>query len=147
MSDGKTHALYANRAALVIGLTGATLAITIHPVMAGVAFGGFVGKIVDPDLDHQWTTQSEQRVRRFNRVAGLLWSAYWTPYDWAHPHRGTSHTWPYGTLVRFLYALWPLIGLSLWLAGMGIMLLCWWVLVFVGLSVQDCLHLWMDREI
>lgn len=144
MPNGEIHAQAANKAAFALCTTSIIGAVLVHPLFVGVAVGGLVGCIVDPDLDHEWRTQSEQRVRRFNPVVGLLWSAYWSPYDWAHPHRGTSHTWPYGTLVRFVYALWPLLIVSVFLAHWAVVL-AWWSLVFVGLSVQDCLHLYMDE--
>lgn len=144
MPNGAIHAQAANRAAAVIAVASVASAAFVHPITIGIAVGGLVGCIVDPDLDMHQHTQSEQRVRRFNPVVGLLWSAYWTPYDWSHPHRGTSHTWPYGTLVRFVYALWPLLMASVLLAN-WLVIVCWWSLVFVGLSVQDCLHLYMDE--
>lgn len=142
MSEGFVHAQIANKTALIICSVSIPVAI-ISPIFAGVAVGSLIALFVEPDLDHQWRTQSEQRVRRFNPLIGLLWSAYWTPYDWAHPHRGRSHTWPIGTLERFVYALWlPLLASILW--GDWIAWFCWWLLVFVGLSLQDCLHLYMD---
>lgn len=144
MPNGYIHAQAANRAAIALCTTGIVGAAIVHPLFVGVAFGGLVALYVDPDLDMHQHTQSEQRVWRYNRLLGVLWSLYWTPYDWAHPHRGTSHTWPYGTLVRFVYALWPLLIASVFVAH-WLVIICWWSLVFVGLSVQDCLHLYMDE--
>lgn len=144
MSDGKIHAAYANRAAVIIVTTSTAAAIALHPIMLGVAVGGLAGLLIDPDLDHQWATQSEWRVRKYNWLLGRLWSLYWTPYDWLHVHRGISHTWPVGTLGRFLYALWLPMALF-WYSNVTLWL-CWWALVFVGLSVQDALHLWLDEE-
>lgn len=146
MPNGPAHAAYANGAAKIIVVTSAAAAITYHPIMLGVAAGGLVGLLVDPDLDHHKHTQSEQRVWRYNHLLGRLWSLYWTPYDWTHPHRGSSHTWPTGTLGRFVYALWLPMALSLWYSNIALWL-CWWALVFVGLSLQDGLHLWLDEEL
>ena len=145
MSNGPTHAAYANRAAAVIVTTSAVAAIAYHPVMLGIAAGGLAGLFVDPDLDHHKHTQSEQRVWHYNHLLGFLWSLYWAPYDWTHPHRGKSHTWPKGTLERLLYALWLPMALSLWYSTGVLLWACWWALVFVGLSLQDGLHLWLDE--
>jgi uncharacterized metal-binding protein len=145
MSDGITHAHYANRAATALTVVGVAAA-TYHPLMLGIAVGGLLGKLVDPDLDHHWTTQSEQRVRRYNWMIGRLWSLYWTPYDWLHTHRGISHTWPLGTLGRFVYLLWLPVALSFQYIEF-VPCLCWWLLVFVGMSVQDAVHLWLDDEV
>lgn len=145
MSDGATHARIANKAATA--LTFVSVAASVYsPIMLGIAAGGWIGILVEPDLDHHWTTQSEQRVRQYDWFLGRLWSLYWTPYDWAHQHRGISHTWPIGTLGRFVYALWMPLALSFWQFEF-VPCLCWWLLVFCGLSVQDGLHLWMDGEI
>lgn len=146
MPNGAIHAQAANRAAAVIAVASVASAAFVHPITIGIAVGGLVGCIVDPDLDMHQHTQSEQRVWRYNRLLGFLWSLYWTPYDWTHPHRGKSHTWPVGTLERLLYALWLPMLASLWYANFALWL-CWWALFFVGLSVQDCIHLWMDGEL
>lgn len=145
MANGIIHRSYANGAAIIIGATATAAAIAIHPALLGVAVGGMVGKVCDPDLDlEQNHTQSEQRIWKHSRALGFLWSLYWWPYAKLRPHRGISHTWPTGTLERFAYALWPIIVLSWVYAPDGILWACWWALVFVGLSIQDCVHLWLD---
>lgn len=146
MANGDVHARYAQRTATVLTFVGVA-AVVYHPLMLGIVAGGWLGKICDPDLDiEDKHTQSEQRVWRYNRALGVLWSAYWYPYGVTRGHRGVSHTWPRGTLERFVYALWLPLALTFWqfdplLCG------CWWLLVFCGLSVQDAVHLWLDNEI
>lgn len=145
MADGITHAHYAQRTATALTFVGVA-ATVYHPVMLGIVAGGWLGRIVEPDLDHNWTTQSEHQVRRYNWLLGRMWSAYWTPYDWTHAHRGISHTWPLGTLGRFVYALWLPLALTFWQFD-AIPCLCWWLLVFCGMSIQDGVHLWLDSEL
>lgn len=147
MPNGDVHARIANRTAVVVVSASAIAAHAVHPLFVGIGIGGVIGLFVEPDLDHHWRTQSEQRVRRISPVIGALWSAYWSPYDWTHPHRGRSHTWPIGTVERFIYILWPLILASLYeFLNNWLFVLAFWLLVFVGMTVQDCLHIYMDGE-
>lgn len=146
MPNGPAHAAAADNTFIAVAIPATVAGIAYHPAMLGMVAGALLGKISDPDLDHWRKTQSEHRVWRFNVIAGFLWSAFWWPYQKLSPHRGISHTWPYGTLIRFLYLLWLPIALSLWY-GDAVLWLCWWMLVFVGLSIQDAVHLWMDGEL
>lgn len=146
MADGITHAHYAQRTATALTFVGVVAAI-YHPVMLGIVAGGWLGRIVDPDLDiEDKHTQSEQYVWKYNKLLGVFWSAYWYPYGAARGHRGVSHTWPRGTAERYIYALWLPLAVTFWAFDL-VPCLCWWLLVFCGLSVQDGVHLWLDSEL
>lgn len=143
MADGHTHFAVAVTTATVATIAGSVAVVAIHPSTAGLIAGAWLGCISTPDNDHHWTTVSEQWFYRRSRLTGVLWELFWTPYQWMHSHRGSSHTWPYGTLVRFLYLLWLPVVLSL-IVVPSLYTILFWMLVFLGESVQDILHLWYD---
>lgn len=142
MSTGKVHLQVSLTAAIPLAAVSILATVyTNNPAMLGLALGAFTGCISTPDNDHEWTTESELTVYRFSKTLGALWELFWKPYELMHVHRGTSHTYPKGTIVRFLYLFWLPIALSvgweLWPV--------FWLLVFVGESVPDLLHLWYDE--
>ena len=121
-----------------------------HRFFFTASLGAWLGICVDPDRDHWKTTMSEQRVYRHSRLLGDLNVWFWQSYVRSHGHRGRgSHTWPRGTVGRFLYLLWFPILLSL-ILGAGVY--GWplgatgvaWIGVFVGISINDCFHLLLD---
>lgn len=148
MPSGRIHAMVGIPVALTLTATGVGASLMLHPVLAGVTVGAWLGVIVTPDIDHHYITVEEQRIARWNKIAGLLWWLYWWPYERTHPHRGKSHSWPAGTVGRMVYLCWPLLVASMAIAegDAGVWLLLFWVLVFVGWSVQDCIHLAMDGK-
>ena len=137
MSSGKVHFSVSITAAIPLAAASILTTVTTHdPAMLGLALGALTGCIVTPDNDHEWTTESEQVVYRVSKPLGAMWELFWRPYDLLHAHRGSSHTYPVGTLVRFLYLFW--LPILLWPQPM------FWLLAFVGVSVSDLLHLWYD---
>lgn len=147
MPNGSTHAAVARPIAAGLALAGVGLAL-LHPPAVGLVFGGWAGQYVDPDLDLSTITQSERRIIRRNRFLGGAWVLYWLIYARTRPHRGISHTWPHGTIERFVLALWPLLALSALAVSVEPDALepvaWWWLWVFVGLSIQDLAHIAMD---
>lgn len=149
MPSGAVHAAVARPVAVGLALAGLGVAI-LHPPALGLAFGGAVALLVDPDLDLPGITRTERKVIRYNRWLGLAWVLYWSLYARMRPHRGVSHTWPIGTLERFALALWPFsvasVALVVLSAGDWLWpVVLWWGYVFVGLSVQDLIHIAMDH--
>ncbi len=145
MADGKTHAHYAGIAATAVTVGAGVLAVAVHPVFLAAPVGAWAGYIAGPDLDHHVHTEDEQRIWRYNRLLGRLWSLYWTPYEWANPHRGRSHTIPDGTMDRFLLLLWPLLMLSLLaVPTAGAWVAVAWGVAFVAQMMVDAVHLWLD---
>lgn len=124
--------------ALLYGLT-----ITVLLAIAGFIVGLWVGHFVTPDYDVDKGNYIKRNLINQFGFFGYLWSFYWQPYALLSPHRGTSHSWPLGTFVRFVTLLWPLIGIILYYQQFG--LLWAFVGIFGGQSMQDFLHLWMDR--
>jgi uncharacterized metal-binding protein len=146
MASGIEHAAASETVAKALTVTGGVLAFAAHPVAVGLALGAWAAVICTPDLDHHMVTYCERRIRRANWLMGVLWSAYWWPYMQVVPHRGSSHTWPQGTAVRVAYLLWaPLLVSTVGLVGLyPVELAGWWLAVFVGWSLVDMRHLWMD---
>lgn len=145
MADGKTHAVESRKTANRVSWIGG-LAALISPLSIGFVIGVWLGHIVSPDLDHHFTTYDEWRIRRYNRLAGLLWSIYWWPYQKTHSHRGRSHRWPIGTIERMIYLLWLPIGASLYQwPGQALPLFIFWLAVFTGWSIADDTHLRLDN--
>lgn len=70
--------------------------------------GGWLGYLIDPDLDSLHRTYTEGRVHRYlGRRVGKMWQALWAPYAALVDHRSFwSHMPGIGTLLR-----------ALWLAG------------------------------
>lgn len=138
--EGRHH----HRVTLV--LAGVTL---IAPIVTGdvralaMTAGALTGLVVEPDLDVDHRTHSENLVyRHAGRAVGLLWQIYWYPYALLNPHRGVSH-WPLvGTLTRALYLLAPAIAAWAW-QGWPVpwAILGYW---FAGLCLADLAHIVLD---
>lgn len=149
MPNGKTHALITS--AIAIGVTGTALAfvdVTGPVVVTGLSVGAWLGLIVDPDLDlGAITTESEQKVLRFNRTLGLVWLWYWGLYGRMFAHRDdNTHSWPVGTLLRFIYCFWLMAPLSV-VMGVAYLpeVMLFWICLFGGLSLPDIAHISTDR--
>lgn len=117
--------------------------LTVHPAFLAMIVGGILGHWITPDYDINHPVYTQRKLINKFWVFGWLWIAYWYPYRQLNFHRGSSHSWPLGTLIRFVYLLWLPIFLSgtylpFWLYGPA------WSAVFLGWSVQDLCHLWMD---
>lgn len=144
MPSGRTHAFVA--VPIAVTLTGVAVgaSLLVSPVCVGVGLGAWAGLLVTPDIDHHYVTHEEQRIaRHMGCVVGWLWRMYWWPYESLNAHRGASHTWPRGTLERFVYLCWPLLIASLWLQVAEVWL--FWLCVVAGWSVQDIAHIALDN--
>ena len=151
MADGKTHAA-ANIQILkwTTFASAAAMAITQDPAVmvvgVGAIVGSWVGLICTPDIDHHAQTHEESRMYRINYLLGLLWQAYWSPYQILIPHRSKwSHSpiFP-GTFIRFIYLLWlPLIWTYFQLDFQTYFL--FWMAAFCAQSVQDIRHAQLDK--
>lgn len=153
MPSGIIHANITRKAGKLLTIVGIVGSITIGPLLLALPLGGWLGHCVSPDQDHHKITYMEGRLLRTNRFIGILWIWYWKPYERLIPHRGSSHTWPKGTIVRMAYLLWPFILVSVYLGftfsiniQQVFQLLTAWLLVFAGWSIQDWIHILQDGE-
>jgi len=96
VADGRTHDVHGIIAALLLAVgvgichwQGAGIDVCGLP--AGVVIGTL---LLSPDLD-MWNTGP---IKRWGPL-----KYFWAPYAWAHSHRGLSHSWLLGPLVRLLY--------------------------------------------
>ncbi|MEM7130444.1 MAG: DUF2227 family putative metal-binding protein [Chloroflexota bacterium] len=121
--------------------------------LVGFLFGLYVGRRVTPDLDiDEVITRQTRRYLNRHRILGWLWRIYWLPYALYHPHRGISHVPLIGTLGRWVYLFFLPIVITYWLTWMSgpqpwilLMATLFWMAEFAGQSMQDLLHIWMDR--
>jgi len=122
--------------------------------------GGWMGYLIDPDLDELQRTYTERRVFRYlGRRVGKVWQAIWAPYAALIDHRSFwSHIPGVGTVIR---ALWLGIVLALpflaFFAFFGPPVLdvlpnlggyaldpTWLFWLLAGWSVQDTVHWALD---
>jgi uncharacterized metal-binding protein len=145
MADGAEHARVSKILNSVIIPASIIGGFFIDPSLYGLAVGAVVGTLVTPDLDHhQLTTFDEHRIWSVWAPFGFVWQVYWYPYGLTHKHRGGSHTWPWGTLVRFMYFLWGPIFLWFTWLGFDWSYVLFWLFIFTGQSMQDLLHYYKD---
>lgn len=175
MPDGRTHAIV-NSVNLVVmgGVAAGGLALsrvartdTGQSVMVaasvGLVIGGFAGLMITPDIDHQWTTYEELRIKRwFGKWALRLWKFYWLPFLLPGHRSHLTHSWPLGTVLRQIwFFVWPTLALALvlyltdrsfletiqtWLREWPAETFAMVLMIFVGWSWQDQAHLWMDSH-
>ncbi len=146
MADGKTHAKSTKKIATATTLIGAALAVAYHPILIAVPLGAWFGHLATPDLDHHWTTYDEMRILRWNRFIGRLWILYWQPYQKLSSHRGLSHSYPAGTVIRLLYLLWLPVLLSFQLPDpFWPAVSLFWILLYCGWSLPDLDHAIKDK--
>lgn len=145
----KNDGYYHQRNAIIV-LIG-TIIISIATGDYGWVLGGLLGLFIDPDLDHEWLTTSESRVKKlFGNVIGKLFQLYWSPYHVLFRHRSP---WTHGskglgfigmifvaTPIRILYTFWWLIPLGnryeLWSVYENLPL----VTIFCAWATQDLVH-------
>jgi len=154
MANGRSHAAaaaglltaaaVASGAAIYLAPSPTTVALAV-----GAVLGAMGGLLVTPDIDQVDITHEERRLIRLFAPLGWLWTLYWAPYSLVMPHRGWSHTVPWGTLGRILYVAIPA-GILAYIAGLRLdtvsvqYLLYGTVTAFIMWSLQDILHMMMD---
>ena len=146
MATGKIHAqtTQSNIKYIVVSATG--LGIYLHnPAVFGMIAGAVIAHWLTPDYDLNTIQYTQRMLIRKCWIMGWAWRVYWYPYSILCAHRGRSHTWPLGTLIRLAYLLLPLAILvycySINLAGLA----SWVGFIFVGQSLQDWSHLRLDH--
>jgi len=130
----------------------------------GLVVGGFCGFMVTPDIDHQWVTAEEQRIKRwFGGTVLFMWRVFWLPFLLPGHRSVWTHSWPRGTVLRQLWvAAWLVLALSIvislagadavavyqdWFDEWTLEIMAFLMALFVGWSWQDVVHLWMDSHI
>lgn len=146
MANGDVHGPQNFRLGVMLTLVSGGAAFYYHPLFTGGVVGSWLGFLATPDLDHHYITECEKRIERFNPLLGKLWRIYWWPYMKIISHRSYySHSWPVGTLIRFVYLLWfPLAYSAYYLAQVEPAYLVYWFVfwfnVFLSWSIQDIRH-------
>lgn len=121
MKKKRVDGYYHQRNAIVVLII--TIIISLYTGDYGWALGGLLGLFIEPDLDNEWFTTSESRVKKlFGTVIGKLFQLYWSPYHVIFRHRSP---WTHGskgmgflamifiaTPIRILYTFWWLIPLG-----------------------------------
>ncbi len=117
----------------------------------GWALGGLLGLFIEPDLDHEWRTTSEQRVKiLFGSMIGKLFQLYWSPYHVLFRHRSP---WTHGTKglgiltmvfiatpIRILYSFWWLLPLGHYYDLWSVYKILPLTTVFCAWAIQDVVH-------
>lgn len=122
---------------------------TPEPALALIS-GYLSGKYIEPDLDIDHITESEQRVYQdFGFLVGWLWSKYWWPYAKAIPHRSPlSHVPLLSTFLRMVYAMVPAqVGWLFMYSNPTDWILNSWqplLLYYLGLAQADLIHITAD---
>jgi uncharacterized metal-binding protein len=154
MASGVVHQKWAKRTNIALGSLGAVLIIsqpeaTGALLAIGLLAGGIFGQLHSPDRDlHLLVTEDERLLMKSLPVIGALDVRYGRILGRVMSHRGISHTWPWGTLLRFLFFLWPFLfltwrlvdahNLEIYVAAL------WWSSFFGGQSMQDFVHYTLD---
>lgn len=114
------------------------------PMLAGIAAGcgSILGVFLSPDLDVNHKTISERILLETVGILGWLFFVYWWPYAKLVRHRSwLSHAPLFGTALRLLYALGPLLYFEEYRDLLFTEFVGWMV---VGLAVSDIAHWVMD---
>ena len=145
MPSGRIHHFWWKRFRW-LALTGAALfALLDLAIGAGFLAGYWLGKYVEPDLDHRNFTGSEYRAMRELKFIGAILVGYFQPYAYLLPHRHfLSHTPIISTAIRFVYLFWW-VGI-LWVKSDNIILLNVMLGIFYGLCMSDTVHWMLDFE-
>jgi len=143
LSNGKEHARSTSLNLKLLTPVALSTGYYNPLIGSGLLVGGVLGHYITPDFDVNHPIYTQRKLIQRNSVFGWLLVIYWWPYSRLIPHRGSSHTWPIGTAIRFLYCLWlPLIySLTKW----GYPAAIFWLAVFASWTLQDLTHLAKDN--
>lgn len=147
MATGKVHAQKTRGNLKIIAVGSIALLIYSHhaPVI-GLTIGAVIGHYLTPDYDLNHVQYTQRLLIRKCWLLGWIWRIYWYPYSILCTHRGSSHSWPLGTLIRLLYMLAPLAVLALIYIPIITGVSIWLLFIFVGQSLQDFSHLRLDNR-
>jgi len=129
----------------------------------GYLCGIFISRWIDPDSDLMGMTESEGRLMNEWRITkfrfiqelggafGFLIVWWMLPYAYIMRffggHRGLSHVYVLGTLTRVLWLLVPIALVWWWYYWSYPEFVTPWLIgVFIGLSIMDSLHVWLDNH-
>lgn len=167
MPDGATHRAATIRATPLVMIIAMVIPIIINGLFSNAStwqyavamvsslVGLFVGYLVvsafiDPDADQISLTSSEGRLMRKFGVFGFAVVWWYMPYGYFFKHRGVAHWHIIGTLTRVAWALWLPVTWYL-LSGYTFpylpLVYPFLVSMFVGLTLADSLHIWMDNHV
>ena len=150
-SNRKGHLFAANITGLMMAGAG-LLTVTPWLIASGIAVPLYE-KFCSPDMDHKSRKIKGDLFKR-------LWLIYWSPFKLSVPHRSRwSHSLLFGTPLRFVYFLFPFLGVGAILVAQDAELASTvsanpWVLVqwsrdlkwlAVAAIASDITHLWKDN--
>lgn len=104
MSNGKTHTTATITQGCLVSL--ALLVAGFHEVH-WLALGFFYQIFCSPDRDLNQPSIGEYYLKKFTLGLHYYWRWLWYPYSICMKHRGKSHA-VYGTIVRFIYIMFPI---------------------------------------
>ena len=108
----------------------------------GVPLGYLFGRYITPDLDQSNITKTEWDAMRKAKLFGVFFVMYWLPYGYLMKHRSTlSHSYILSSAIRMVYSFW-------WILFLHPVNLVLFILfgVFLGLSVSDGIHIFLDMK-
>jgi len=111
-------------------------------ISIGMPLGYLLGRVITPDLDQANITVTEWDVMRWLGDFGAIFVGYWMFYGRRMKHRSFwSHSYVFSSFIRMLYQFWWIVFFHP--PGLVLFILFG---VFVGLSVSDGIHIWLDRN-
>ena len=173
MADGKRHAavgraiisvatLMAVGVAAIPVVTEADEDVLATTIILSVSFvaGAVMGYVITPDIDHDWYTVEEQRIKHATNAAVLgLWKLFWLPFVMAKHRSRVTHSWPLATVLKLAWLLFWIavavaaisdvldISVSQAARDAAPLIILSIIPFFAGWSVQDLVHLAMDGMI
>lgn len=148
MSSGLVHYQSTKRIGTVVSVAAIGLAAYYGPQALLLIPGVWLGHLITPDFDIDHPIYVQRKFIQRTWILGWLWVWYWLPYSRLVSHRSRiSHSWPLGTVIRFLYLFLPPYILLLYLGFnftvdpilVGFLLLGW--------SIPDWDHLHKDGRL
>ena len=114
----------------------------------GICFilGYLLGYVIDPDLDIVTRSDVETRMIKKFKVLGWVYVGYWWVYAKIFPHRSfLSHFPGVSTAIRLVYAFWWFFVLLVYFDLWSNTVLLYIIWVWIGLTVADGLHWFLDQ--
>lgn len=154
MATGFQHAKATRRNLIIISTVSAGATVIYGPLPLLLIPGAWFGHLLTPDLDlseaHPIYLQ-RKLIQKYRALGWVLW-AFWFPYAKLCHHRGMSHSWPLGTVIRIIYTLWLPTALAMYYFPTWFtpdVLPAWYLIlaaIFLTWSIQDSTHLFMDSK-
>lgn len=124
------------------------LAAYYGPQALAIIPGVWLGHFISPDFDVDHPIYVQRKFIQRAWILGWIWVAYWWPYSRLIAHRSrVSHSWPLGTVIRFLYLFLPPLALLLYLGYQPVIDPVLTGFLLLGWSIPDLDHLHKDGRL